>query len=59
MTDQTFLVFHDFGSFEEHWSDILWNVPQLGFMCVVFFFMGFWEEDHREEMSFSPSYDIM
>ena len=51
---QTFLVFDDFDSFEDDWSDILEKVPLLG--CTpcssdnLTGFLGFGDDDHGGEI---------
>lgn len=52
---QTFCVFYNLESFEQHWSDtgILYDVPLLEF--VVFLetmIMDFLEEDHSHKFAF-------
>lgn len=50
---QTFLVFHDRGSFERSTSQVFCRMPLNLSLPDFFFPMGFWEEDHKEETPFS------
>lgn len=47
IVSQDSLVLDDFGSFEEHWLFLKWDLSD------IFLIMSLWEEDYGENLPFS------